>query len=234
MTSFALQYRRSSLLGGASGRQSNCDAGTGLQYPMMLSSMSLMPAARQMDKAERVDEDDDFYETILAPMKGRMLRAVWQVVRNPQLVEDTLQDALAAIWRIREKIRSHPNPQALILKITTDISCDALRKSLRLQRREQPESKGESAIQLQDPGPWSFETAHFEMKMRRAIAALPEKQAVAVLLRIVHGQPYTSIAQSLGCSEPTARIHVMRGRTRLRRMLAYLVEPMQSAKGATK
>ena len=234
MTSFALQYRRSSLLGGAPCRQSDCDAGTRLEYPIMLSGMGLKPVARQMDEAERVDEADEFYETILAPMKDRMLRAVWRVVRDPQLVEDTLQDALTAIWRIRQKIRSHPNPQALILRITTDVSCDALRKSLRLQRREQPESARESVSLVQDPAPLLAETAHFEMKMRRAVAALPEKQAAAVLLRFVLGQPYASIAQSLGCSEPTARIHVMRGRAGLRRMLAYLVEPVRSAKGGTK
>ena len=69
------------------------------------------------------------------------------------------------------------------------------------------------------------------MKMRRAIALLPEKQAAAVLLRLVHEQSYSSVARALGCSEPTARIHVMRGRSRLRRMLAAMVEPIRGRKG---
>ncbi len=205
-----------------------------LQYPGRHSSPGLHPAARQRDRAARVDDDDDFYEAILAPMKGRMLRAVWRIVRNPQLVEDTLQDALAAIWRIREKIRCHANPQALILKVTTDVSCDALRKSLRIQRREEPESAGLSVIQAQHPAELSVENAYLEMQIHRAIACLPGKQAAAVLMPIVHGQPYAAIAQALGCSEPTVRIHVMRGRARLRRMLACMVEPIQGGKGETK
>jgi RNA polymerase sigma factor (sigma-70 family) len=201
------------------------------QYAAGHCRPGLKPATHRTDKAACVDKEDDFYETILAPMKHRVLRSVWRTVRNPELVEDVLQDALAAIWHNRKKIRNHANPEALILKITSDVSCDALRKNLRIRRREQPDSAGEPAIRQPDPAQRLVETVDLEMKMRRAIALLPEKQAAAVLLRLVHEQSYSSVARALGCSEPTARIHVMRGRSRLRRMLAAMVEPIRGRKG---
>jgi len=51
-----------------------------------------------MTELAHVPESDDFYDAFLAPMESRMLRAVWRIVRNPDLVQDTVQDALAVIW----------------------------------------------------------------------------------------------------------------------------------------
>ena len=58
--------------------------------------------------------------------------------------------------------------------------------------------------------------------VREAVARLPEKQAAAVTLRVLEEQPYEAIAAALGCAEPTARVHVLRGRERLARLLAAL------------
>ena len=63
-----------------------------------------------------------------------------------------------------------------------------------------------------------------------AIAQLPPRQALAVLMRVVEEQPYAVIASALGCAEITARIHLMRGRARLGRLLAHLA-PDQGRKG---
>jgi RNA polymerase sigma-70 factor (ECF subfamily) len=175
-----------------------------------------------MTELAHVPGSDDFYDAFLAPMESRMLRAVWRIVRNPDLVQDTLQDALAAIWRCREKIRLHPNPQALILKIATDVSYDAMRRSLRLQQRERPAEEGEAALPFREPPTMQIETDQIEAWIRAAIARLPRKQAMAVLMRLVHEEPYQSVARALGCSETTARIHVMRGKSRLRRLLSRL------------
>lgn len=180
------------------------------------------PEACRMTETAHVPESDDFYDAFIAPLESGMLRAVWRIVRNPNLAQDTVQDALAAIWQCRDKIRLHPNPRALILKITTDVSYDALRRSLRLQRREQPGREEEAAVAFHAPPVMQFETDPLEEGIRAAIARLPRKQAVAIFMRLVHEQPYPSVARALGCSVPTARIHVMRGRARLRRLLSRL------------
>jgi DNA-directed RNA polymerase specialized sigma24 family protein len=40
-----------------------------------------------------------------------------------------------------------------------------------------------------------------------------------VLLHIVEEQPYEEVARAMGCSESTARVHVLRGRAALARRL---------------
>ncbi len=178
------------------------------------------PEASRMTELAQVPESDNFYEAFLAPMKSRMLRAVWRIIRDPDLVEDTVQDALTVIWRRRERIRLHPNPQALILRIAINVSYDVLRRSIRLRSREQQAEEAKAVVSLPGITAPPMESNHVKEAIRAALARLPRKQAVAVLLRLVHGEPYESVAQVLGCSEPTARIHVMRGRARLRRLLS--------------
>jgi DNA-directed RNA polymerase specialized sigma24 family protein len=56
----------------------------------------------------------------------------------------------------------------------------------------------------------------------RAIGRLPRKQAIAVLMRLVQDEPFDAIARVLDCSEVTVRIHVSKGRTRLRKWLSHL------------
>jgi RNA polymerase sigma-70 factor (ECF subfamily) len=64
-----------------------------------------------------------------------------------------------------------------------------------------------------------------------AISRLPEKQAAAVTLRVLEEQPYEAVAAALGCTEPTARVHVSRGREKLARRLGPLAPADRGAGG---
>jgi len=56
--------------------------------------------------------------------------------------------------------------------------------------------------------------------IRQAIAALPPKQQMAVVLRHVQGLDYAAVAQALNCSQDSARANVYQALRRLRQMLA--------------
>src|SRR5262249_7494450 len=60
-----------------------------------------------------------------------------------------------------------------------------------------------------------------------AITKLPPQQATAVLLRLIHDQSYTELAQALGCSQVSVRTHVARGREALTCLLAHLAPQRQ-------
>ena len=82
-----------------------------------------------------VTDDRTIYDELIAPLEATMMRSIWQVVRNADLAEDCLQDALAVVWKKRFQIRLHPNPQALILKICLNAACDSLRRLERMRRQ---------------------------------------------------------------------------------------------------
>ncbi|MBN1272446.1 MAG: RNA polymerase sigma factor [Candidatus Aminicenantes bacterium] len=167
-------------------------------------------------------DDEDVFEKLIAPVERQMMRTIWRVVRHDQMAEDTLQETLAVIWEKRNRVRKHPNPRALILKICLDCAYDALRKKKR-QNRLQGEVKSAAAgVLTRNDASHNLEKKHVESEILRSIGRLSRNQAVAVLMRIVQEQSYETIAEVMGCSQATARIHVLRGRKRLSRWLAPL------------
>ena len=166
--------------------------------------------------------DDALYDRLIAPLESRMMRTVWRVVRQSELAEDTLQDALAIIWRKRDRIARHPNPQALILKICLNCAYDSLRKRERFQKLQDVSRSDIHPKQPFTDGPKELARKAVEDEVLHAISRLPHQQAVAVLMRIVQDEPYNTIAETMGCSETTVRIHVSRGRKRLSQWLAHL------------
>ncbi|MEX0716484.1 MAG: RNA polymerase sigma factor [Planctomycetaceae bacterium] len=162
------------------------------------------------------------YDALIRPLEERMIRSVWRVVQNTADAEDAFQDALATIWRRIDRVRTHRNPEALVLKICIDSACDVLRRKARVSRRE--ESVGLAAALAGDDDDVSAPICEHEQRVEvaRAIARLPEQQAAAVTMRHLLDRPYDEIAAALDCAEATARVHVARGLQRLGTLLAHL------------
>jgi len=149
-----------------------------------------------------------------------MMRSIWRIVRQREAAEDALQDALAIIWRKRREVAGHPNPEAFILRIAVSSAYDAVRKG---RRRLRHEIGGLTEGQSKDAAPPAekeVEDRDLRAAILGAIGRLPRRQAEAVLLHVVEDQPYEDIAQAMGCSESTVRVHVARGRAGLARQLA--------------
>ena len=177
-------------------------------------------------------EDEIFYARFVAPLEARMMRTVWRIVREQDLAQDTLQEALAVVWKRRQVIRSHPNPEALIIRMCIDAAYDCLRGMQRRRRIEAAEDAIPAGHRAEGGG-MSQSQESAEHEVRRAVGRLPANQAVALLLRVVEDQPYLAIAAALGCSETTARIHVMRARHRLGRWLAHMAPSQRRTGGKT-
>ena len=181
--------------------------------------------------ADGVSDDDVFYAAFLAPLETRMLRTAWRITRDPDRARDALQDAMARIWRQRDRVRAHPNPGALVLRISIHAAIDVVRRERRLGRAE--ESGGPTAWRANPPTGPAAEAERSEVRalVVDAIAKLPEKQAAAVTLRVLEEQPYEAIAAALGCAEATARVHVLRGREKLKDLLRVLAPASRTAGG---
>lgn len=160
------------------------------------------------------------YDRLIQPIEDDMVRAVWGVTLNPDDAEEALQEALTIIWRKWGRVRRHPNPHALVLRICIDAACDVVRKKVRRRRREED---AEGLRPSPRPTPADEATANEqESLIMRAIGQLSRNQATAVILRLVQGESYSAIAEALGCRKSTARKHVERGRERLRTILSSI------------
>jgi len=172
------------------------------------------------DEAAAMDNREFDYDQLVRPMESRMMRSIWRIVRDKEAAEDALQDALAVIWRKRDTVARHPNPQALILRISVDAAVDAARKIRRRLGHEAqglPEDAPDGAAL---PVTKALEDRGLRAAVLEAISRLPKRQATAVLLHIVEEQPYEEVARAMDCSGSTARVHVLRGRAALARRLS--------------
>jgi len=171
------------------------------------------------DEAAAMDTFEFDYDVLVRPMESRMMRSIWRIVRDKEAAEDALQDALAVIWKKRGTVARHPNPQALILRISVDAAIDAVRKTRRRLSHEVqglPEDAPDGAA---PPVTKASEDRGLRSAVLEAISRLPKRQATAALLHLVEEQSYEEVARAMGCSASTARVHVMRGRAALARRL---------------
>jgi RNA polymerase sigma-70 factor, ECF subfamily len=184
-------------------------------------------AVSEIQGESLVTDDRMIYDDLIAPLETTMMRSIWRIVRNADLAEDSLQEALTVVWKKRHRIGRHPNPQALILKICLDAAYDSLRRVATMRRQtdlsqldNEPAPAGHSADR-------DLEEREFEEQVQRAIRRLPRKRALAVMMRLIHEESFGSIAQALDCSEVTVRIHVSKGRAQLRKWLAPLCQSLR-------
>jgi len=167
------------------------------------------------------------FERLVLPHRARMMRTVWRILRDENLAEDALQEALATLWRKLPRLSCHPNPEALVLRVATDAARDQLRARLRRDKRTMPlqvvEDRGA------DAGVDPVERAAVAREVLGAVRRLGRRQATAILMRAVEEMPYRAVAQALGCSEATARVHVVRARGKLRAWLGHLRGPFRES-----
>ncbi len=169
-----------------------------------------------------VTDQRAIYDELIAPMQATMMRSIWRIVRNVDLAEDCLQDALAVVWKKRLQVRLHPNPKALMLKICLNAAYSSLRRQKRMRREtELSLLDNASALQAQDAD-CDLEEREIEEQVQQAICRLPRKRALAVMMRLIDEESFEAIAHALDCSEITVRIHISKGRAQLRKWLSHL------------
>lgn len=163
------------------------------------------------------------YELLIQPIEDRMIRTAWRILRDPDDAKDAMQETLGTVWKRLRRIRRHPNPHALILKMCADAAHDTLRRKIRRRKRECGGADlGNLPDRSANPARRALDSERAE-HIRVAIAQLPRHQSVAVTMRLIQEQSYSAISEVLGCNAGTARVHVARGRAKLRVLLADLV-----------
>lgn len=143
-----------------------------------------------------------------------MTDCVWRIVRQSADVDDVLQEVLVYVWRRFDRLRHHPNPTALLMRLCTQRSLDHLRRHrvrTTLVQRVSTVFVGRPATPRQ-----SLAAAEDHERLRDFIATLPAREAEAITLHALEQFDYAEVAQAMDCSESTVRVLVNRARARFR------------------
>jgi RNA polymerase sigma-70 factor (sigma-E family) len=154
--------------------------------------------------SDQQTEFADFFRASWQPC----LRAVVAVVGIPQLAEDQVAEAFAKAWVSWRTVRSHPAPQAWVVRTALNTGASWWRR----RRRELPLADHDfTAPRDLDGG--------LDAALLTAILRLPFRQREVIALRIFLDLDTATIARQLGIEAGTVRMHLSRGVTALRHEL---------------
>ena len=148
-----------------------------------------------------------------APQVRRVTRAV---LAEPADADDAAQEAFLACWRYLGRYDPSRPFGPWLIRIAVNAARDVRRR-----QRARPTEALTPDVALPQPGPDAAATrSELRDSLNRALADLPERQRLAVVMFDAEGYSHREIAGLLGVAEGTVRSDVFHARRALRAALA--------------
>lgn len=152
---------------------------------------------------------DSFYHRELP-----RLVALARALAGPGAADDLAQEAMLKAYRHWSKLVTYDRPEAWVRRICANLATSLLRRRaaearalVRLNARRQPVALSPSHDAFWDQ-----------------VRHLPRRQAQSVALRYLYDMQVLEIAQTLGCSEGSVKVHLSRARQTLAAQLVAEAE----------
>lgn len=184
--------------------------------PVPRQEEACLAAAREGDAAA-LEELVDRYEPAITSLAGTLLG-------SREEVEDVVQEVFLKAFERLRSFRGDCSLATWLRRITVNTCRDhrdqAWRRRVELVDWEEAETNDDAAAPEEPDSPQDhLLRAERDEYLRRALAALPEKFRVPLLLRFFEGYSGADIAAVLGCGESTVWSRIYAGLEKLRTSL---------------
>lgn len=163
---------------------------------------------------------NDTFHTIILPLKDKLFRFAYSIVREQTEAEDITQDVLLKLWDKKELWNQVENLEAYCFRTTRNMAIDRL-ASMAIRKNERFEPEKEDLFFVDEHSP-SHEMEHREQValIEQSIDTLPDTQKMVFRLREIEGLSYRNIAESLDISEDLVKISLFRARKKIKELLS--------------
>jgi RNA polymerase sigma factor (sigma-70 family) len=141
------------------------------------------------------------FDVLYREQADRLWRAVFAYTGDREVTSDAVAEAFAQSLRRGEELRS---PKAWVWRAAFQIARGELKRRAALSP-----FADERSYEMPEPA-W---------QLVGALRSLPERQRVILVLRYYADYPVRDIAEIVGSTAATVRVHLSRGRRRLRKLL---------------
>lgn len=132
----------------------------------------------------------------------KLVRSLFLVVHDVEHARDLSQEAFIQLFDRWRRVSRYERPEAWVRRV-------GIRMAVRAVRRERLRPSVERAL-----GPTAAPEP-VDLDVLRAVRTLSPSQRAAVVLFYFEDLPVSEVADALGCTEATAKVHLHRARRRL-------------------
>ena len=166
--------------------------------------------------------------------KNRLLTVLEHLVGNREQAEDLSQEVFLRVFRASHRYEPGAKFSTWLFTIANNVASNALRSRSRRREVGVPEGNGSDSAPLQldqlakaASGAMptrALDKAEQAQMVRQAVAALNERQRMALLLAKFEGMSYQDIAQTMDLSVQAIKSLLSRARVNLKEILTPYVE----------
>lgn len=188
------------------------------------------------DLMARVAEDDDrAFTELVGRFQGRVTNLICRVLNDRNSADDLAQEVFVRVFVHRRNYRRGSKFSTWVFTIAANLAKNEIRR--RVRRRNWfsldalTEMLNDSVPQLADPTESreaGLEREQLQGEVGKAIATVPEKYRLALVLRDIEGLAYEEIAEVLGVPGGTVRSRINRARSMLKRKLQPLLRKQEA------
>ena len=155
------------------------------------------------------------FESLIDNYGPSVLNTALRILGNDQQAQDVHQEVFLAIWRRWHKYNGQTNWPAYLYRTT-------VRKAIAIARTKAPTVSldGIDAPAAGGRPDEQLRMRQLQQKLKTALAKLPSRQADVFVLARIEKLKHEKIAELLGCSPKTVRVHLHRATKRLTKELS--------------
>lgn len=173
----------------------------------------------------RIGEGDHAaFRSLVERHQDAVVGTVAKMLGNPSDAEDISQQVFLRLWHHAKRYRPEAKFTTYLFTITRNLVFNETRRRSRRKEVSSDECEESSHAQLEADPDRQPDSQLLQAELQRAvdaaIAALPETQRLAVVLRRYEQMPYEEIASVLDLSVPAVKSLLFRARSTLRDSLS--------------
>lgn len=176
--------------------------------------------------------DESAFDRIVENFQRQVFGIIHRYTGDAAAAEDCAQEVFLRLYKIRKTYRPAARLSTLVYRITTNLCLNLLRDESRRQHLSLDEPLGENAEPLsatlaagREPLPGAeIEAGERAEIVRRALAGIPARQRIALVLHRFEGLSYAEIAASLETNVDAVKALLNRARQSLAEALRKDIE----------
>lgn len=157
------------------------------------------------------------FNSLVLPISKKLLHFAFQMLHDKGEAEDTVQEVILKLWKIRDSLENYNSLEAFAMKITKNWCLDRLKakKPVYIEGYQ----KGFDRLEADENPQKQMEKEDRLKLLATVLENLPEPQRLIIQLRDIEGLEFEQIAEIMDSNINALRVSLSRARNKMKEEL---------------